>query len=101
MPLGAFDLAAATDTVIYTVPAGKKASVNVSLCARTQAADVRLAVTGGGAPADADWIEYDATIQAGGVLERTQIWLTAGEKLYARASATGVSAVVFGPVEDV
>ena len=101
MPLGAFDLAAATNTELYEVPAGKKASVNISLCARTQAADIRLAVTSGAAPAATDWIEYDATIQAGGVIERTQIWMTAGEKLYGRASATGVSAVVFGPVEDV
>lgn len=101
MPLGAADMSADSDTLLYTVPAGKKASVNVSLCARTQAALVRLALTSGGAPADTDYLEYDTPLAARGVLERTQIWMTAGEKLYARASETGVTAIVYGPVEDV
>lgn len=100
MPLGAADLAAATDTEIYAVPSGKKASVNVAFCARSQSANVRLAVTGGSAPAAGDWIEYDVSLPASGVLERTQIWMTAGEKLYARASAAGVSVVVYGPEEN-
>ncbi|MFQ5625421.1 MAG: hypothetical protein ACE5FM_02075 [Methyloligellaceae bacterium] len=100
MPLGAADLAAATDTEIYAVPAGKKASVNVAFCARTQSAVVRLAVTDGALPAAKDWIEYDAALAAADILERTQIWMTAGEKLYARASATGVSVVVYGPEEN-
>ena len=99
MPLGAADLAAATDTEIYAVPTGQKSSVNVAFCARTQSADVRLAVTGGALPALKDWIEFDVTLGAAGVLERTQIWMTTGEKLYARASATGVSVVVYGPEE--
>lgn len=101
MPLGAADLSADTDTLVYTAPSGKKASVNVSFCARTQAADIRLAVTSGGTPANADWVEYDVTLQQGGVLERTQIWMNANERLYARASAAGVSVVVYGPEEDV
>ena len=101
MPLGAADLAAATDTEIYAVPAGKKASVNVAFCARTQSADVRLAVTNGALPAAKDWVEYDVSLIVSDILERTQIWMTAGEKLYARASATGVSVVVYGPEETV
>lgn len=100
MPLAAADLAADTDTLVYTLPTGKKASVNISLCARTQAAQIRLAVTGGSAPTDADWIEYDAALAQGGVLERTQIWLSAGDRIYARASETGVSVLVLGPVEN-
>ncbi|MGE3627620.1 MAG: hypothetical protein AB7G34_14740 [Hyphomicrobiales bacterium] len=100
MPLGAADLSAASDTELYEVPSAKKASVNVSLCARTQTALVRLAITSGGAPANTDYLEYDTPLAAQGVLERTQIWMTAGEKLYARASETGVTAIVYGPVED-
>lgn len=100
MPLGAADLAAATDTELYVVPTGKKASVNAAFCARTQSADVRLAVTDGTAPAAKDWIEYDVSIVASGILERTQIWMAAGEKLFARASTTGVSVVVYGPEEN-
>ena len=101
MPLGAADLSAATDTEIYAVPVGKQASVNVAFCARTQSADVRLAVTDGALPAVKDWIEYDVSLLASDILERTQIWMSAGEKLYARASATGVSVVVYGPEETV
>lgn len=99
MPLAAADLAADTDTLVYALPAGKKASVNISICARVQAAQLRLAVTAGVAPGDADWIEYDALLAQGGVLERTQVWLDAGECIYARASEAGVSIVVYGPVE--
>jgi len=101
MPLASADMAAVTDTLVYTLPAAKKAAVNVSLCARTQGALVRLAVTSGAAPVAADWIEYDVSLAQNGVLERTQIWLDASERIYARASVTGVSVVVYGPVEDV
>jgi hypothetical protein len=100
MPLATADLSADTETLVYTLPAGKKASVNISICARSQAAQIRLAVTGGSAPTDADWIEYDASLARNGVLERTQIWLDAGECIYARANEAGVSVVVYGPVEN-
>jgi len=100
MPLAAADLSADTQTLVYTLPPGKKASVNISVCARAQSAQIRLAVTGGSAPTDADWIEYDASLSQNGVLERTQIWLAAGERIYARANEAGVSVLVYGPVEN-
>ena len=102
MRLAAQTLAAAADTALYTVPAGKRAVFTASLCNRSAAtAKVRLALTSGGAPADADWIEYDTPVQpagsgGGSVLERTGIALAEGQKLYARADVAGVSVVVFG-----
>lgn len=102
MRLAAQSLAADADTALYTVPAGRRAVFTASLCNRSAAtAKVRLALTDGGAPTDADWIEFDTPVQpagsgGGSILERTGIALDAGQTLYARADVAGVSAVVFG-----
>ena len=102
--LGAADLAAATNTGVYTVPASRKATVSVSLCNRT-AADitVRLAHIDGaiGAVANEDYMEYDSTLPANGVIERERVTLAAADTIGVRASATGVSVVVRGIEEDV
>lgn len=101
MAASRFDLAATTDTLLYTATAAKKRVVNVNFAARTQAANIRLAHTSGGAPADTDYLVYDLSLPAiGAFFEKTQIWIENGEKLYARASATGVSVVVYGPPEE-
>ena len=94
--LGNADLAANTDTVLYTVPAGQVDTVTVALVARTAAATVRVAVAATAVPAAAEYLEYDATLPAGGVLERTGIVMSAGEKIVARASVAGVSVRVHG-----
>ena len=89
-------LTAATDTDLYTVPAGTVATVNVNLCNRAAAAvKVRIAIRTA-ALADADYLEYDASLPAGGVLERTGIAMSAGETLTVRAAAAGVSARAHG-----
>lgn len=103
MPSGRFgkaDLAANTHTDLYTVPAGKVATASVCLVNRGAAdVTVRVAVrTGaaGAAPDNADYLEYDTKIPPGGVLERTQIALSAGETVTVRSSASGVSARIHG-----
>ena len=102
MRLAAQSLNAGADTALHTVPAGQRAVFTVSLCNRSAVTTkVRLALTTGAAPTDADWIEYDTPIQAAGaaggsVLERTGLALAEGQKLYVRADVAGVSAVVFG-----
>lgn len=74
----------------------------MNLCNRAAApAKLRVALTDGAAPVDADWIEYDTLVQAAGapggsVLQLTDLALGGGQKIYARASAAGVSAVVLG-----
>lgn len=93
---GKADLIAATDTDLYTVPAATVTTATVAFTNRTAAAiTVRLAVRSA-ALADADYIEYDASLPANGVLERTGIVLSAGEIITVRASAIGVSARVHG-----
>ena len=95
--LGAADLAATTNTTIYTVPASKVGSCSVSLCNRNSAAvTVRLALASTGTPGNAEWIEYDTIVPANGVLERTGIVLAAAQRIVAYASAAGVSALAWG-----
>ena len=96
--LGTNDIPATTNTTVYTCPASTFAVVTVSLCNRnsTTARDIRIAVTTSGTPSDAEYIEYDASLLAKGVLERTGLVLAAGQRIVVRASATDVSAVVYG-----
>jgi len=97
--VGGFDLSANTDTLIYTCPSSTVATKTVTFVARTQAATVRLAHTTGGSPASTDYYAYGRSLAASKEYEKSGIFLNAGEKLYARADATGVSVVVTGPEE--
>lgn len=101
--LGIADLASATYTNLYICPSNTFAVANVSLCNRNATAvTVRLALTttsasGNTAPADLAFLEFDVTIPANAVLERTGIVVDAINKyLVVRASTTGVSAVAYG-----
>ncbi|WP_136420285.1 hypothetical protein [Herbaspirillum sp. ST 5-3] len=95
--LGASDLSATTNTSVYTVPASKVATVSVSICNRNATSvTVRLAVSTSGTPNDADYLEYDTTIDANSVLERTGIVMDETKVLVAYASGTGVSVVAYG-----
>jgi hypothetical protein len=95
--LGAADLAAATNTSVYTVPATTFSVVSLSVCNRGNSPiGVRVAVAASGTPTNAEYIEYDVEIGAKGVLERTGIVMDEGKVLVVRASAANVSAVVFG-----
>jgi len=97
--LGKADLAATTDTSIYTVPESIVATVNINLVNRTAAAiTIRLSI-GAASPADEDFIEYDTSIPAYGVLERSGLVMGAAEVLVARASAVGVSIRAYGFTE--
>jgi len=97
--LGAADLAATTDTGLYTVPAATIATVNVSLCNRNASAvNVRIAVVNGGIGllTNADYIEFDVSIAANGVLERRGIVMAATNTLLVRSDTANVSAVTWG-----
>lgn len=95
--LGTADLAAATDTTVYTVPSATFAVVTVSLCNRSASArNVRVAVCDTGTPGDDEYVEFDAEVLANGVLERTGLVLDAGKLLVVRSSGIDVSAVIYG-----
>jgi len=95
--LGVADLAAATNTTLYTVPATTFSVITVNIVNRgASAATIRVAVAASATPADSEFIEYDVSISAKGVLERTGIVMDAGKLLVVRSSAIGVNAVAYG-----
>jgi hypothetical protein len=95
--LGTADLSATTNTTVYTCPSSTFAVVTVSVCNRgSTPATIRLAIAASASPTDAEYIEYDTTLAAKGVLERPGIVLDAGKLLVVRSSAVGVNAVVYG-----
>jgi hypothetical protein len=95
--LGTADLAANTNTTLYTVPVSTFSVVTISICNRGAAAvDVRIAVSDTGTPGNADYLEFDSSVLAKGVLERTGIVLQAGKLVVCRATATDVNVVVTG-----
>ena len=96
--LGAADLAATTNTTVYTCPTSTFAVVTVSLCNRNASSSrtVRLALSTSGTPSANEYLEYDASLLANGVLERTGIVLDAGQRIVIYTSAVDVTAVVYG-----
>lgn len=95
--LGSADLAAGVDTLLYTVPADTVATLNIRIANRNASAiKVRVAIGTGGAPAAADYIDYDISVPAGGILEDTGIVGSAGEKVWARSDLASVSVRVHG-----
>lgn len=95
--LGQSDPAATTNTTVYTVPASLSATVNINICNRgTSAITARLAVATAATPANAEWIEYDASIPASGVLERTGIVAQTGRRVVVYVSAATASVNVYG-----
>ena len=95
--VGHADLAAGTNTSLYTVPANTFGIVTLSICNRGNSAiSVRVAVASAGTPLDSEYIEYDVEILAKGVLERSGIALAAGQILVVYSSAVNVSAVAMG-----
>jgi hypothetical protein len=95
--LGTADLSATTNTTVYTCPADTFTVATVSVCNRNATAvSVRLAIAGAATPVNSEFIEFDSTIAAGGVLERTGLVLDAGRLIVVRTSAANVSVVVMG-----
>lgn len=88
------------NTTVFTVAALKEASFAVNLCnTTTSPISIRMAKVAAPAPAapvDGEFVEYDVTIPANGVLERGGMVLTAGMRLVVRASAVGINATAWG-----
>ena len=92
--LGAVDLAATTNTTVYTVPGSKTAAFSVNICNRNASSiTIRLALSATGTPGVTEWIEYDTVLVANGVLERTGLMLDTGKLVVAYSSTANVSGV--------
>lgn len=95
--LGTADLAANTNTTVYTVPAANFAVVTLSMCNRSATQrSVRVAVAAADTPTPGEYIEYDTSLVGNGTLERTGIVVDAGQKIVVFANSVDVSAVVYG-----
>lgn len=98
--LGQAAPSATTNTTVYTVPASTVSVVNVNIVNRgASAATVRIALAAGGSPTTAEYIEYDTSVGAKQVLERTGLALNAGKQVVVYASSADTSVSVYG-LED-
>lgn len=91
---------ASTNTTVYTVPASTFSVVSVNIVNRSSSAtaQIRLAVSSSATPTIDEWIEYDSSLVANGVLERTGIVVDAGKLVVVNtptASPT-LSVMVYG-----
>jgi hypothetical protein len=95
--LGKASLVAATETVLYTVPTGRVTSCSVNICnVSADTAKIRLALVDGATTTDAHYIEYDTSLASKGVMERTGLVVSAGQKVVVQSDTSNVSAVVYG-----
>ena len=91
------DLSATTLTTIYTVPTSTFAVVSINLVNRNATSiDARIALAATDTPDNSEWIEYDVTIPANAVLERTGLVLGASQKIVVFSSDASVSVVAYG-----
>lgn len=99
--LGANDLAATTNTDVYTAPASTQAvASSVSVCNRT-AGNLTFRLShldaATGAPANEDYFVYDQTILANSSqFFQLGITMAATDTISAYASNTGISVIVWG-----
>ena len=94
--LNGVDLTTTNATSVYTCPTTTFSVVSVSICNRSASAvTVRLALTTtGSSPATTDYLEYDSSLSANGVLERTGIVMKADNQLVVTAGTGNVLSVV-------
>jgi hypothetical protein len=99
--LNGVDLTTTNATSVYTCPTATFGVVSVSICNRSATAvTIRLALTvTGSTPATTDYLEYDSSLSANGVLERTGIVMTAGNQLVVTAGTGNVVSVVVVGIE--
>lgn len=95
--LGAEDLAADNNTVVYTVPNETFAVVTVSVTNRSSnAVKVRIAISDNSSPDNAEYLEFDTELLANGVLERSGIVIDAGKNVVVYSDSSNVNAISFG-----
>lgn len=95
--LGQAAPSAATNTTVYTVPASTVATFTLSIVNRGgSVAKVRVAMSATGTPSSSEFIEYDATLSASGVLERTGLVMGATKNLVVYSDSADLSVSAFG-----
>lgn len=100
--LGIAQLSANTDTVVYTVPSSTLAVVNFTMVnlSTTSDAYVKVSISEDDTPSAGEYIEHTARLNPSGVLERTGIALTAGERIIFNSDLANVNVRVHGIEES-
>ena len=94
---GKSDLTATTWTEIVAPPATGVKVTTLNIVNRSDAnRKVRVALSADTTITDDEYIEYNVTIPANGVLERTGIVCSSNNGLYVWADGTSVTAVAYG-----
>jgi hypothetical protein len=98
--LGTANITTTAATTVYTVPATTFSVVSVNIVNRSSsaAALIRLAVSTSASPGLDEWIEFDSSLVANGVLERTGVVIDAGELIVVQTptATPALSVVVYG-----
>ena len=97
--LGGVDLAAATETLLYQVPASAVATVNVNFANRNGSEiNVRLAVAASSASGASatDYLLYDINVKANESLQYTGIVVSQGQKVFVQSDTASVTALAVG-----
>ena len=90
---GSYVSVANTDATLFTVGTGKAAVFNINVCNTTSSScTVRISIGG-------DQLEYETTIGALSVLERTALVAQSAEVISVRASVNGVVFRAYGMEE--
>jgi hypothetical protein len=98
--LGSADLAAATYTPLYVVPANTYTAISVNFVNRSNTTvNVRLSLSATaniGSPIASEWIEYNTQLTGNQVLERTGLIADTGANIVVWASSALVTAFAYG-----
>lgn len=95
----AVELAASIDSLVWTVPNGVVATVNINVCNKTDViVPVSVAVVDGPLTSlsDEDWIIFECPLAAKDVIEKFGVAVNEGQTIVARADIAGVNVAVNG-----
>jgi hypothetical protein len=98
--LGTANITTTSDTTVYTVPAATFSVVSINVVNRSSSASaqIRIAIASSATPTTAEYIEYDSSLVANGVLERTGIVMDAAKLIVVQTptATPTLSVVVYG-----
>jgi hypothetical protein len=98
--LGIANITTTAATTLYTVPVTTFSVVSINVVNRSNStpALIRMAVSSSATPGLDEWIEFDSSLVANGVLERTGIVMDAGKLIVVQTTTAtpALSVVVYG-----
>jgi hypothetical protein len=98
--LGTANITTTANTTVYTVPAATFSVVSVNVVNRSSsaAASIKIAVSSSATPGLDEWIEFESSLVANGVLERTGIVMDATKLIVVQTptATPALSVVVYG-----